>query len=76
MSIVRKPQHLLDQVLIDEADEEGLAKEQEELDGHDDTLEEAMIRVKRLITLSSCSVNSSMRQSLIRQLSQGICFSP
>ncbi len=29
-----------------------------------------MIRVKRLITLSSCSVNSSMRQSLTRQLSQ------
>ncbi len=49
-----KAQHYQVLEYIDEADEEGLAKEQEELDGHDDTVEEAMIRVKRLITLSSC----------------------
>ena len=38
---------------IDEADEGGLAKEQEELDTHDDAFDDAMIRVKQLIALSS-----------------------
>ena len=55
---------------INEDDEEGLTKEQEELDAHDDAFDDAMIRVKQLATLSSRSANSSKRQSLTSKQSQ------
>lgn len=56
----RKHQYqLLD--LIDETDEEALAKEQAELDGHDD------VRIKQLVAVSSSSAYSSKRKALSHQ---------
>ena len=63
---------------MDEADEEGLAKEQEELDAHDDTVEEAMIRITIDHTeLMLCQfVHASVSHSPAISIKQGIRFSP
>jgi hypothetical protein len=56
--------------LIDEADEEALGKEQEELDKLDDAMDDANTRVKLLILTSSSSANSPKRLALARRQSQ------
>ena len=57
--------------LIDEEDGEALAREQRELDSHDDVIDDTSVRIKRLIaTISSSSVDSSKCQTLSRQQSQ------
>ena len=56
--------------LIDEGDEEALRQEQTDLDGHDDAIDDASMRIKRLIQSSSSSNNSSRRQTLARQQTQ------
>lgn len=54
--------------LIDETDDDALDKEQAELDGHDDVVEDAHMRVKKLLAIASSSVNSSKRKALISKL--------
>jgi len=56
--------------LIDEGDEEALEQEQAALDGHDDIIEDANMRIKRLIVASSSSNNSSKRRDLARRQAQ------
>ena len=50
--------------LIDEKEEEALAKEQADLDGHDDVIDDANLRIKQLVMISSSSANSSKRRSI------------
>ena len=56
--------------LIDEEDEVALDNEQKELDAHDDIIDDAKIRVRELVALSSSSINSSKRKTLSRQQCQ------
>ena len=56
--------------LIDEEDRDALAEEQESLDRHDDIVDDANVRVKRLISICSSSANSSKHKAISRRLSQ------
>ena len=56
--------------LIDETDEDGLESAQNELDTHDDTIDDANMRIRQLLSISSSSANSPKRKVLSRQQSQ------
>ena len=56
--------------LIDDADESGLKSAQKELDAHDDIIDDANMRIRQLLSISSSSANSPKRKVLSRQQSQ------
>ena len=56
--------------LIDETDEDGLESAQKELDTHDDIIDDANMRIRQLLSISSSSANSPKRKVLSRQQSQ------
>ena len=53
--------------LIDETDGDGLVSAQSELDAHDDIIDDANVRIKQLLFISSPSANSPKRKILSRQ---------
>ena len=53
--------------LIDETDEDGLESAQNELDTHDDIIDDANMRIRQLLSISSSSANSPKRKVLSHQ---------
>ena len=56
--------------LISEEDEVALENEQKVLDRHDDVMDDANLRIKRLLATASASAESPKRKALVRQQSQ------